>query len=104
MKYPTQQFKHLVSGLRELSKFIDLKGVNPSQLHYIVYQQASLGQTHNWIYWNGSKVSRAHSITDMKDWHKVVMSVPETFELYPDGCYDSHIETAVKKALKVIGD
>jgi hypothetical protein len=102
MKYPAEQYKQLVSGIQELSTILDVTAINPSALHFLVYQQGSLGQTHNWIYRKGSEIARAHAITDMLDWHKVVTSVPESFEIYPEGCNDNHVETAVKKAVKEI--
>jgi len=99
MKYPTKQFEVLVSGLRQLAEVVNVQSIHPVQLHYIVYQQGSEGQTHNWLYRKGTEVRRAHSIEDLSGWQKVA-NVPSSFQLYPDGCNDSHIETAVKRAIK----
>jgi hypothetical protein len=104
MKYPEKQFHLLVSGLKELGKVIDLRTVNPSALHFIIYQQGSEGQTHNWIYSKDMQTVKGHALTDLSGWEKVVKSIPASFELYPIGCNDSHIETAVKKAIKLIND
>jgi hypothetical protein len=98
MKYPAQQFETLVSALKELARHFEVKDVNPCELHYIVFQQGSLGQTHNWLYTNGSEIKRAHSLSSLEGWQKVA-NVPSSFELYPDGCNDNHIETAVKRAI-----
>lgn len=100
MKYPQTQYEQLVKGLSELAKAIDLTSLHPCALHYEVFQAGSKGHSHNWIYTKDGTVARAHKIDNIEDWSRVVTSVPETFELYPDGCNDSHIETAVKKALK----
>jgi hypothetical protein len=103
MKYPIQQFEVLVSGLHQLAEVVNVQSIHPAQLHYIVYQQGSEGQTHNWLYRKGTEVRRAHSIEDLSGWEKVVTVIPADFQLYPEGCNDDHIQTAVKKALKVVG-
>ena len=104
MKYPENQFNQLKKSMISLSYFFDLKSVHPCQIHYLVYEQYSQGQTHNWIYVlpNGT-LKRAHHMNDaeIKEAKKIL---PEncTFELYPDNCKDNHVEAAVKKALKEI--
>lgn len=100
MKYPQSQYEHLVKGLNELSKAIDLTSMHPCALHFEVFQSASKGHDHNWIYTKDGIAARAHKIENIEGWKRAVTSVPDTFELYPDGCNDTHIETAVKKALK----
>jgi hypothetical protein len=100
MKYPAQQFDQLIKGLQDLKQVIDLNSMYPCALHFEVFQQGSKGHSHNWIYTKDGVSSRAHKIDNLEGWNKVVQSIPETFELYPDGCNDPHIETAVKKAIK----
>ena len=99
MKYSAEQYDKLVKVLTHLQAVVDLQTINPSALHYTVFQQLSGGQIHNWLYKKDGEVKRAHQIPDLSGWQKVV---PETFsfELYPNDCTDSNIETAVKKAVK----
>lgn len=100
MKYPAKQLAILQSSIKTLSKHLDIVIMHPSNLHYLVYQQGSEGQKHNRIYVSESgDLARFHAIKDISGW-KQVLDVPSTFDLYPDGCNDSHIETAVKFCLK----
>lgn len=102
MKYPSEQFDKLKRVLGYLSPLMDLRSAHPCHIHFVAYQQLSEGQTHNWLYIRDNEVKKAHSIENINQWQKVV---PETFdfELYPTGCNDNHVETAVKKALKELG-
>lgn len=104
MKYPIKQFNILIGLLKQLAVHIDLTSINPSSLHYIVYQQLSEGQTHNHLYCvDGATLKRYHQLTDVEKStaQKLIQVENRTeFLLYPDGCNDAHIETAVKKALK----
>lgn len=101
MKYPESQFSLLVNGLKDLSKVMDLNSMHPCALHFLVYQQGSEGQTHNYLYLKDNTVKRAGNIENLEGWQKVA-NVPATFELYPEGCNDNHIETAVKRAIKAL--
>lgn len=105
MKYPKQQFEQLKGYIKTLADAVPITGVHPCRLHYIVYQQGSKGQMHNWIYTNGKgELKTAHQIgDDLSGWTKL-LDVPETFELYPAGCNDDHVQTAVKAALKQIAN
>jgi len=100
MKYPQKQFNILVDSLKKLAVHIDIKESNPHTIHYMVYQQYSEGQKHNWIYCTpGGSIQRAHKITDFTGCEKW-FNEDRDFELYPDGCNDTHIETAMKAAIK----
>ena len=108
MKYPKNQFELLKRALFIFnSLFENLKEINPSQLQYLVYQQGSEGQSHNHFFVNGNtgQVLRAHIIAGLglEGFTKLIDFVnEENFPLYPEGCNDTHIETAVKKALTQI--
>lgn len=108
MKYPKSQFEILKNSLVVLSKvFENINEVTPCQLQYLVYQQGSEGQTHNWLFINeNGEVNRGHIISGLNlpgHYTKLLDFVNEdNFPLYPAGCNDSHVETAVKKALSEI--
>ncbi len=103
MKYPQQQFDTLVECLKILAPFLDIKNCNLHALHYLVAQQFNEGQKHNWAYSVGSDIKKAHQLTgDDKEAVKL-LDMGVTFDLYPDGCNDSHIETAMKRAIKELG-
>ncbi len=104
MKYPQQQFDLLVKSLQILSNhFENIQNIHPCQLQYLVYQQASEGQRHNAFCINeAGNICRHYYVNDLG----LTGYVPlidflnaDNFPLYPEGCNDSHIETAVKKAL-----
>lgn len=103
MKYPAKQFENLVVILKQLNEYFEIKQMNYSNLHYIAYQQSqsSEGQKHNIIYVKNSILRKAHAINDLNEWQPIVNKI-DSFELYPEGCNDQHIETAVKNALKLI--
>lgn len=104
MKYPKQQFAILVKALEELNKhFSNLSVIHPCQIHYLVYQQASKGQEHNALFYTQTgSIVKGHIASDLG--LPVVKLIDflneDNFLLYPEGCNDSHIETAVKAALK----
>jgi hypothetical protein len=102
MKYPQKQFETLVNGLKKLAPLLDIKESNPHSLHYIIYQQFSEGQKHNWLYCcPGGKLQKAHKIENIAECEKLFSEQTE-FELYPSGCNDTHIETAMKAAIKYL--
>ena len=104
MKYPTKQYTLLVQYLKELSKLIDLTTMHPNNIHYLIYQQGSENQTYNHLYSVGGTIKRQYQLTDDERGVAVkAFNFENGFELYPDGCDDTHIGTAVKRALKVIG-
>lgn len=103
MKYPAQQFETLVMALQILNEFFDLHSMHESNLHYLVYQQFTEGQTHNWLYVNeNSEITRQHKITDLTGWTKLIDIKGKGFDLYPNNTNDDNITTAIKKALKTI--
>jgi hypothetical protein len=104
MKYPINQFETLIKILKQLKKAGFNMSVNPSQLYYFAFQQTSKGQEHNWVYIKDGNLVRAHQLKGNFDGAIKVVDETGPFELYPDGCNDSHIETAVKKALQKIND
>ena len=99
MKYPQQQFEVLTEGLKKLAVHFDIKSVNPHALHFMIYQQYSEGQQHNWLYCYNGEIRKAHKIEDITNWVKFFEG-SYNFDLYPEGCNDSHIETAMKQAIK----
>ena len=105
MKYDKQQYQILVKALKilkEKTPLLDM-GLNPSTIHYTVYQQFSKGQTHNHLYiTNNNILSKFYGLTtEQKMTAKKVINFNDfDFKLYPNGCNDKHIETAIKKALK----
>lgn len=104
MKYPQQQFSKLVEILKELNKYItNLKDINFSHLHYIAYQQVSLGQQHNrFVLLNDGTIITQHIAVSLNKEYKPLFETDDTFELYPNNTNDNHIETAIKRVLKEI--
>ena len=107
MKYPQQQFDLLVKSLQILSNhFENIQNIHPCQLQYLVYQQASEGQKHNAFCINkDGNICRHYYVNDLglEGYDLLIDFLDDNnFPLYPYGCNDSHIETAVKKALQKI--
>lgn len=103
MKYPTKQYTLLVQYLKAVAKLIDLTSMHPNNIHYLIYQQGSENQTHNHLYNVGGTLKRQYQLTDDERGVAVkAFDFNSGFELYPDGCNDTHVETAVKRALKEI--
>lgn len=104
MKYPQKQFNILIDILKQLSVQFNIKDIEPTTLHYIVFQQLSEGQKHNHLYVNGKEIKRLWQISDMDKSNYVKLINNEyDFLLYPEGCNDTHIITAIKQAFKNIG-
>jgi hypothetical protein len=102
MKYPENQFSKLKTIISGLSKhFTNLTDIHPAQLHYFCYQQVCEGQLHNRFVTYGDSVVRQHVVPESETFTPLFES-DNSFELYPANCMDTHIETAVKKALKEI--
>jgi len=104
MNYPSEQFEKLQTALKRLAVHLDLKQMNPSALHFVIYQQYADCQKHNWLYYiEGGELKIAHKLTEPE---KLTANKFFTenwiFDMYPPNCNDSHIETAVKKAIKSI--
>lgn len=105
MKYPKEQYDVLVECLKVFHVHkIDVRDVSPNSLHYMVFQQFSDGQKHNWLYCvPGGVLKREHQLTEEERKTSVKFlnfTLEKPFELYPEGCDDTHIPTAVKKAIK----
>ena len=106
MKYPKKQFKELSLVINKLNKYVDVKKLNPHNLHYIVYQQFSGGQKHNRLIIDSKgNLTKQYKLVGndlVKQEGKLFISYSYDFKLYPDGCNDNHIETAIKNALKTV--
>jgi hypothetical protein len=103
MKYNKEQFEILVKCLNILKKYIDIETINPNNLHFIIYQQFSDGQKHNRLIVNDGILKRKFTLLDGKlieNQGENIINFTYDFQLYPEGCNDNHIETAVKKAIK----
>lgn len=103
MKYPAKQFEVIVSTLKALSEVFELDNVHPSSLYSLVCSQHNKGQQHNRIVVTCDGVYMNQHIADSRgvDYTPIVEPF-DNFETYPSGCNDSHIQTAVKKALTLI--
>ncbi len=108
LKYPYSNYTQLLQVLKQLARYFDVFDIQPSQLHYVCYQQTSNGQLHNRIYLTDEGLKRRHSMlnTDVKKVDngqlKPIVNVDFELELYPNDCNDNHIESAVKRAVKEI--
>lgn len=103
MKYNLEQFEVLVKCLNVFKKYIDIESMNPNNLHFIIYQQFSEGQTHNKLVVSEGTLKRKFTLIEgnlIENEGENVINFNYDFELYPLGCNDNHIETAVKKAIK----
>lgn len=100
MKYPQNQFEALKSAIKTLSEHLDIKVIHPAQLHGMIYREKNSGFSHNHLYITANKnINRAHAIGDVTGLTKLIAS-DESFECYPAGCDDTHVTTAVKRAIK----
>jgi hypothetical protein len=104
MKYPQQQFELLKNGLSVLSSHFEIANIHPCQLQYLLYQQASEGQKHNALFINETGSIVKGFIAEGKEGYSPLISFlnESNFPLYPAGCNDNHVETAVKSAIKAI--
>lgn len=103
MKYPAEQFEILKETVKALSEVFDnLKEVHPSRVYSLVINQHLEGQLHNSIViTEEGKYTRRYIAEDLKlKFTPLIERKP--FVVYPEGCQDSHVQTAVKKALKSI--
>lgn len=94
MKYPQNQFNSLVQALPAVMSHYqmstdvnDLTVGHRSTLHYKVWQQKNKSD-------NDPNLIKVEG--------KRLLALDKSFEMYPDGCNDDHIETAMKAALKTI--
>ena len=102
MKYPATQFETLLTILKQFAVHFDLNSINPHSLHYMVFQQLSEGQTHNHLYCvEGGTLKRYFQLTEPEKLTAVKFIESDfDFQLYPSGCNDNHVETAMRNALK----
>lgn len=101
MKYPIEQYNILMEVVKQLSVHIEVKELNPNAVHFMVYQQLNVHQNHASLYCTeeGLKVYYKLTEEEVKTARKFI-ELNSNFELYPSGCNDNHIETAVKKIIK----
>jgi len=105
MKYNKKQFEILLQVLQQFAVLIDLSQSNLHTIHFIIYQQFSEGHKHNWLYCcEGGNLKKYFQMTDedKKNARKFI-EIDFKFELYPDNCNDNNIETAMNKAIKLLG-
>ncbi len=93
MKYPKQQFELLVDGLKvivplyKLTKEVCQQRFMLHDLHFRTFVNYSWGLENP----NVNRDENGNRILPLTD-----------FELYPNGCLDNQIETAMKAALKIV--
>jgi len=92
MKYPQPQYNELKSALivfKERYKIDkETATANASRLHFKIYQQKSYQDTNA-------------NVIKSEDGARL-FELNESFKLYPEGCNESHIDTAMKNAIKEI--
>ena len=102
MKYPKEQFELLVKTIQALATAFGketVSTINESALHFQCYQQHGEGQDHNKIVKTTDGLKRKHKLNEDEKWEYII--TPNiNFKLYPDGCDDAHVVTAVKAAIK----
>lgn len=108
MKYPKNQYEKLVETIRILANYYPVTEVHPCFLHYEIYKQVNkegLSHSQFLIDSDGKLIRAARLEGDQLVWCEGKMLIEQdiTFEMYPSGCHDNHIETAVKRALKQLG-
>ncbi|MCB0448453.1 MAG: hypothetical protein KDD03_13280, partial [Gelidibacter sp.] len=102
LKYPFAEYQKLVEILKLLKPHFDLESVHPCQIHYLAHQQTNIiSQPHNQIYITKGGLIKAHSVKSVEGLKKLV-NVNYTLELYPNGCNDTHIETATRRAISEV--
>lgn len=103
MKYPATQFEKLKAHISTLREYFDVENMQPNALHYLIFQQCSPGQPHNKLIITpeGVLTRAAKLVGDKLEWVEgtPIIETDESFLLYPEGCNDNHIITAIKKAI-----
>jgi len=105
MKYDAKQFETLVKCLNILNNYIDLQAMSETNLHYLVFKQFSNGQEHNRLIVVDGILKRKYNLVGdqlVKVEGEPVFNFSAEFELYPSGCNDTQIVTAVNKAIKQV--
>jgi len=103
MKYPEKQYEVLKNSVIEFNKYFDVKNMNLYDLHFKIYQQFSKGQEHNRLIVKNGQIKRQFSLINgelVKNEGEFIIKNEFDFELYPEGCNDNHIYTAIKNAVK----
>jgi hypothetical protein len=104
MNYPKEQFEVLKECIQKLSTVMDVKGIGLSNLHYRCYQQFDSCQYHNHLYYNGEILTLNYYLNEGQKVNYVKFINSEfDFKLYPEGCNDTHVETAMKLVFKQLG-
>jgi hypothetical protein len=92
MKYPQQQFNELKSSLLVFKNLYKIDKetaiLNANRLHFKIYQQKNFTN---------------ENLNVIKDENgKRLFDINEAYKLYPNGCNDTHINTAMKNAINEI--
>jgi len=96
MKYPQEQFKKLTEALPVLLNFFGVPNEQAKELtigqlheiHFKIYQQKN---------YSGDNNPNVKFIDG-----KRLFEIDRDFKLYPEGCNDDNIETAMKTAIKQV--
>lgn len=90
MKYPEKQFNELCEAVKVIETIFTkevLLNTNANQIHFFVFVNKTYPDSNpNVKFINGKRL----------------FNINDSFELYPNDCNDTNIETAVKQALKTI--
>lgn len=104
MKYPLEQYQVLKETIETLhTSGVDIEKTNPHALHFEVFQQFSEGHKHNSLIVSDNKLMKMHKLSAecrADNNFRPLITREYEFELYPKGCHDTHVETAVKRAVK----
>lgn len=115
MKYPKNQFLKLEAYIKEVNKYVPVKNMHPNQLNSIIYANVNEHLRHNSILVNkkdNTKLAKQYNFNkeiceeldkpyypNQNDF-KNILEIDNSFVLYPIGCNDNHVYTAVKKIQK----
>jgi hypothetical protein len=92
MKYPQTQYNELKSALVVFKNYYGLDKETATAyaptLHFKIYQQKTYEDQ------NANVIKNADGLR--------LLELNESFRLYPEGCNDSHVKTAMKSAINEI--
>jgi hypothetical protein len=92
MKYPQTQYKELKSALLIFKERYQIEKevaeVNAMRLHFKIYQQKNYQDA------NANVIKNEDGAR--------LFELDEAFKLYPEGCNDAHVNTAMKNAINEI--
>lgn len=108
MKYPINQQQIFEQFVKQISVHIKPSDIGIHTLYFMCYQQHAEGNSHNWLYCVPNrglmpKFMLLREGIDINECSKFFECEVNTFELYPIGINDNHIETMVKYTLKKLG-